>query len=94
MRRSGRKVPLKEWCDSAPFSDVDVDGFYCPYIKAVKDIGITDGCGGGKFCGDDWLSRGHLAVFLLRGAHYPKRGFAPRTNLPKVSFAPSPLSSF
>lgn len=54
-------------CSSAPFSDVPKTSAYCPYIKKLVDLGITSGCGGGKYCINDAVTRGQMAVFLGKG---------------------------
>jgi len=39
--------------------------------NALAAAGITSGCGGGKFCGGDPITRGQMAVFLSRGFKLP-----------------------
>jgi hypothetical protein len=43
------------------------------YVEALAAAGISAGCGGGKYCPDDPVTRGQLAVFLARalGLHFP-----------------------
>jgi hypothetical protein len=35
-------------------------------IEAIAAAGVTKGCGGGKFCPDEFVTRGQMAVFLGR----------------------------
>lgn len=41
---------------------------YAVYIETIYAAGITGGCGGGKFCPDRPLTRGEMAVFLVKAA--------------------------
>ncbi|HTY42710.1 MAG TPA: S-layer homology domain-containing protein [Thermoanaerobaculia bacterium] len=52
---------------TATFSDVPTDHPFFPFIEALAASGITGGCGGGKFCPDNPLTRGQMAVFLAKG---------------------------
>lgn len=51
---------------SATFNDVPTDSFGFKHIEALADSGITGGCGGGKFCPDDPLTRAQMAIFLAK----------------------------
>jgi len=51
------------------FADVPFDHWAWAYIEAIALEGITDGCGGGNYCLDANVTRGQMAVFLLRGIH-------------------------
>ena len=51
------------------FTDVPAGYWAAPYIEAIYQASITGGCGGGKFCPENGVSRAELAVFLLRGEH-------------------------
>jgi hypothetical protein len=66
------------------FSDVPTGHPFHGDIAAVKDSGVsTTGCGGGKFCPEDFVTRGQMAAFLNRlGALAP--GKAPVVNADKV----------
>lgn len=35
-------------------------------VTFLADNGITSGCGGGRFCGEDPVTRGQMAIFLQR----------------------------
>jgi hypothetical protein len=51
---------------SHSFSDVPDSAFYHDFVSFLSDNGITSGCGGGRFCGEDPVTRGQMAVFLQR----------------------------
>jgi len=59
------------------FADVPVDDPYAPWIEALFNQGITSGCGVAprRFCPNDAVTRGELAVLLLRALAAP--GFVP-----------------
>ncbi len=49
------------------FSDVNagtVGDLVCRYIEDFAVAGITSGCGGGRFCPNDPVTRGQMAVFI------------------------------
>ena len=48
------------------FNDVPPGVFYHDFVQFLVDNGITSGCGGGRFCGEDPVTRGQMAVFLQR----------------------------
>jgi hypothetical protein len=51
---------------------VDVAGSpFGPSIEALAAAGITAGCGGGRFCPDDPVTRGQMAAFLVRALDVP-----------------------
>ncbi len=47
------------------FADVPLDHPFCGFIERLAVDGITGGCGGGKFCPDDPVTRAQMAVFLV-----------------------------
>jgi SpoIID/LytB domain protein len=59
------------------FADVPASDPLARYIEHLYDHGITAGCGGSRFCPNDSVTRGQMAVFLLRaidhaaGDHMP-----------------------
>jgi hypothetical protein len=57
------------------FSDVPADAFAAAYIEEMARAEITTGCGGGKFCPSDPVTRAQMAIFLLRTSHGP--GYSP-----------------
>ena len=50
----------------ATFSDVPVGSFGFQHIEALVASGITAGCGGGKFCPNNTLTRAEMAIFLAK----------------------------
>jgi len=67
---------------SHSFTDVP-DGVFHDDIDAIADAGVTTGCGGGKFCPKDYVTREQMAAFLNRlGALGP--GKTPVVNADKV----------
>jgi D-alanyl-D-alanine carboxypeptidase len=50
---------------AATFSDIG-DSTFRRDIEWLADQGITTGCGGGRFCPDDVVTRGQMATFLVR----------------------------
>jgi hypothetical protein len=51
------------------FEDVFEDDFAADWIEALFEDGITTGCGDGKFCPDEGVTRSQMAIFLLRGKY-------------------------
>jgi len=47
------------------FIDVPYNYFAWKFIEAVKNAGVTSGCGGGSYCPDNVVTRNQMAVFLL-----------------------------
>ena len=58
-------------------ADVPPDHPFFPWIHALIEAGITGGCGTNplRYCPDPAVTRGQMAVFLLRGIH--GSGYAP-----------------
>jgi hypothetical protein len=50
---------------TSPFSDADASPFYAD-ILWIAQRGITIGCGGGRFCPQDVVTREQMASFLVR----------------------------
>ena len=46
------------------FADVPVGDPFCGFVEQLAANGITGGCGGGRFCPNDPITRGQMAVFL------------------------------
>jgi len=46
------------------FSDVPDDRFYHDAVDFMVNNGLTSGCGGGQYCGDDAVTRGQAAQFF------------------------------
>lgn len=53
-------------CSSAPFSDVAANHPYCAWIQQLKDDQVSSGCGGGKFCPDQPVTRAQISMLLER----------------------------
>jgi hypothetical protein len=51
----------------AMFNDISGNLFYS-WIQKMGQLGITLGCGGGQYCPDSPVTRGQMAVFIMRGA--------------------------
>ena len=49
------------------FSDVPANGFGFQWIQRLRLDEITTGCGNGVFCPSSSITRGDLAVFMMRG---------------------------
>jgi hypothetical protein len=51
------------------FSDAPPSNLFHDAIVSVALAGITTGCGAGRYCPDDPVTRDAMAVFILRGEH-------------------------
>lgn len=51
------------------FFDVPSNAFAAAWIEQFSATGITGGCGGGNYCPDGLVTRGQMAVFLLRAKY-------------------------
>ncbi len=51
------------------FSDVPLGSFGAAFIEQLYAEGITSGCGGGNYCPNNPVTRGQMAVILLRGKY-------------------------
>lgn len=49
------------------FNDVPASHPFFKYIQKLKELGITAGCTANTFCPDNNVTRGEMAVFLVRG---------------------------
>jgi S-layer family protein len=49
------------------FSDVPTSSTYHTTVSRLVGAGITGGCGAGKYCPNDPVTRGQMAAFLNRG---------------------------
>jgi uncharacterized protein (DUF1800 family) len=59
----------------ANYNDVPASYLFHDAIEKITRKAITTGCGGGNYCPDSNVTRGEMAVFLLRGEH--GGGYAP-----------------
>ena len=65
-------------CSSTMFSDVPCPG--APFVDWINQLAaenVTGGCGNGNYCPGDSVTRGQMAVFLLKGEH--GGGYVPPT---------------
>jgi hypothetical protein len=53
------------------FNDVPVDYWAADWIEKLYADGITSGCGGNNFCPENPVTRGQMAVFLVRTFDLP-----------------------
>ena len=53
---------------SPSFTDVTSDNSFFQWIQKMGQLGITSGCGATTYCPNDPVTRGQMAVFLMRGA--------------------------
>jgi hypothetical protein len=51
------------------FGDVSASTPFAKWIERVAAEGITQGCGAGNYCPGSLVTRGEMAVFLLRAKH-------------------------
>jgi hypothetical protein len=57
-------------CSATIFADVPCPGGpNVDWVNQLSTEGITGGCGGGNYCPGNPISRGQMAVFLLKGEH-------------------------
>jgi hypothetical protein len=57
-------------CSSTMFTDVPCPGgAFVDWINQLATEGITGGCGSGNYCPGNSVTRGQMAVFLLKGEH-------------------------
>lgn len=61
------------WALTSPFSDAEASPFYAD-ILWIAQRGVTIGCGGGRFCPLDAVTRDQMASFLVRGLGLPPSG--------------------
>jgi S-layer homology domain len=75
------------------FLDVPVAHQFYAFIENIFHNGITGGCGGGNFCPNNSVTRGQMAVFLLKSEHGsdyvppPCSGTFPDVSCPGHQFA-------
>ena len=51
------------------FSDVPAAHPFFKWIQAMRDLGITSGCGASTYCPESPVSRGEMAVFIIRARY-------------------------
>jgi hypothetical protein len=50
----------------ATFSDVPASSPFCPWIEELVRRGVVSGCGDGRYCPDNSVTREQMAVFVLK----------------------------
>ena len=67
VRAVDEAEPPANYCSTgSPFSDVPSGHWACKYIKRLSELDITQGCGGNKYCPNDFVTRAQMAAFLAR----------------------------
>ncbi len=61
------------WSLTSPYADVGPSSFYDD-ILFIAGRGITTGCGAGRFCPTDSVTRAQMATFLTRALNLPPAG--------------------
>jgi hypothetical protein len=51
-------------CGSPAFADVPASSVYCPWIEELARRGVVTGCGAGRYCPLDHVTREQMAVFV------------------------------
>jgi hypothetical protein len=54
-----------------PFLDVPGDATHASAIGRLKDLGVVEGCGAGRYCPDAAVTRAQMASFLQRALELP-----------------------
>jgi hypothetical protein len=54
-------------CGATPmFTDVAVTSPYCKWVEELARRGVVGGCGGGNYCPNNAVTRGQMAIFMLK----------------------------
>jgi hypothetical protein len=54
-------------CGTTPmFADVAVTSPYCKWVEELARRGVVGGCGGGNYCPTNAVTRGQMAIFMLK----------------------------
>ena len=67
------KLNIPDECNSSPFYDVDTNTWYCPYVEAIKNAGVTTGYPDGSYGPNDYVTRAQMAAFLVKALHLNKQ---------------------
>jgi glucose/arabinose dehydrogenase len=62
-----RALDLAPRSHAGTFTDVAAGAFFTEAVEAIAAAGITNGCGGGRYCPFDQVLRDQMATFLTRG---------------------------
>lgn len=66
------------------FADVRPDGIHGPAIERLAEAGGTGGCGDGRFCPDEVVTRAQFASLLARAAALPASSSVPFVDVPDI----------
>jgi S-layer homology domain len=87
MPQYGTWVSYFPWTTAAQFSDVSPTSPHFDFINVLSMWKITTGCGAGTFCPGSPVSRGQMAVFIVRsvfGDQFPFPSTAYFTDVPST----------
>ena len=88
VRASGTSIPS---VSQPTFSDVPRGHWAFDFVEAAAAAGITQGCGDGKFCPSDEVTRAQAATMIKRAAGWPDEVPA---NAPTFSDVPASSTHF
>lgn len=71
LRASSGPTYTPPACTTPVFGDVPCSSSFAPWIDELALRSVTVGCGGGNYCPNDAVTRGQMAVFLLRTKEGP-----------------------
>lgn len=66
------------------FTDVRPDGTHGPAIERLADAGGTGGCGDGRFCPHEVVTRAQFASLLASAAELPASSSVPFVDVPEI----------
>jgi hypothetical protein len=53
-------------CGTPMFADVPASSPYCKWIEELARRGVASGCAGGNYCPANLVTRGQMAIFMLK----------------------------
>jgi len=80
----GRFTQVDAVAAVAPFTDVDDNAYYAPYVYWAAENDVVSGYGDSRFGPDDYITREQLASVIYRFQQFS--GKTPAENLPVISF--------
>ena len=75
-----RALDLTPLAHQGTFSDVPASAFFAGAVERIAADGITLGCGGGRYCPNDWVLRDQMATFVTRAFGLTPNQPPPRAN--------------
>jgi len=66
LRSSGGAAYYPPRCTTSIFTDVPCSNPFASWVNELAELGVTAGCGSGRYCPATAVNRGQMAVFLLR----------------------------